>query len=126
VKVTVTLQELPAEKVLIQDPLLLTEKSSPVAPWVRAWIPLTAVVPVKLKVTENVSLHGAGPVAAAGQTLAVAKTPGAKLALTFNAPFMVTVQVGLVPAVAQAPPPHLTKVDPAAAFAVRVTWAPLA
>jgi hypothetical protein len=74
--------------------------------------------------TENVLLHGAGP-DPPGQTSAVAKFPGAKLALTFSAEFMVTVQVGFDAELAHAPP-QLTNVDPPLAFAVSVTCAPFA
>jgi hypothetical protein len=80
---------------------------------------------VKLKVTGKVALHGVGP-APAGQTFALPKFPGAKFALTFCAWLMVTTHVGTVPALAHAPPPQPTNVDPEAAPAVSVTWAPLA
>ena len=53
VKVTFTLQDWPAVKLLMQLPLFCAEKSRPVAPWVNARIWLTAVGAVKLKVTVS-------------------------------------------------------------------------
>ena len=67
-------------------------------------------------------LHGAEVVCPAGQTLTVPKFSRAKLAVAFAAEFMVKEQVGLVPALAQAPPqPRNVEVP----VAVRVTMVPL-
>jgi hypothetical protein len=79
---------------------------------------------VKLNVTGNVLLHGAGIPDPAGQTLVLAKFCRAKFALTLIGPVMVKLHVVLVPEAAHAPPQPVNA-DPVAAPAVSVTFCPL-
>jgi hypothetical protein len=122
VKVTCTEHEEFAAIVPVQP--VPIEKSRPGVPCVTTWTEAFVTVATGVKVNCFVMLHGDWPIPPCGQTLALPKLLGAKLALTLSPAFMVTVQVALVPDEAHAPP-QPTNEDPAAGIAVSVTWVPL-
>src|ERR1700739_821231 len=119
VKLTFTLQEMPAEMAPLQVPPLPSVKSRPSTPCVTTWMAPMVVFAARLKVTARLlPVHPAG--LPPGQTLQTPKFSNEKLAVTFSAAFMVTPQVELVPELAHAPP-QPRNADPAEAVAVSVT-----
>jgi hypothetical protein len=85
----------------------------------------TVVVFAMLKVSARLLLHGAGVVCPAGQTFTFPKFCCEKLAVTLVAAVIAKLHVGLIPALAHAPPQPRNMVVPVG-FAVRVTGVPLA
>jgi hypothetical protein len=121
VKLTFTVQGLPAAMGPEQVPPLASAKSRPVTPCVTTWTTPIVVLDVILNVTARVLLHGEGVDCPAAQALTLPKACE-KLAETFIAELIVTVHVGLVPEHA---PPQPRNVAVPVGVAVSVTAVPL-